>query len=157
MEIMERVTHTFNVRRGFFESKAWKNQAKILYKLGEPKTFSELCGILKKESGIRKPKSSVSYALRELIRRGEVIGAINSGTLRNTRGRLVTVYKLTGHHPIFHGGAPRNAPTDGSDYSIMRLYLDEKGNPIGRQFFKKIKRKLGEGYTYRKISPVLPP
>jgi len=126
----------------------------ILTNLGEPKTFPELCELLEEETGIRRPKSSVSYALRELIRRGEVVGAIDEGTLKKTRGKLIPVFKRTGRHALLLGGEPKDAPTDGRDYSIMDLYTHKKGYFIGRQFFKKIKRKHGKGaYAYKRIGP----
>jgi len=42
---------------------------------------------------------------------------------------------------IIHGGDLKDRPTDGSDYSIMRAYKDEKGNLVGRQFFRKLVKK----------------
>jgi len=156
---MDWVTEKIVKKAGFFESKAWANQAKILGNLGEPKTFSELCRLLRKEQGIRKPKSSVSYALRDLIQRREVIGVIDADSLRNTNGRLIPIFKLTGYRPPIHGAKPKDYRDSGAD--VVRLYKNEKGTPVCRQLFKKIRKGKGrteiDGYTYRRIGGILPP
>jgi hypothetical protein len=144
---------TPTVRPGFFNSKAWKNQQIIKSFLEEPKTFPELCELLKKERKICKSKSSVSYALREVIRRGEVVGEINAESLKQTKGKIIPIYRRTRKLTIFHGGEPEDHRSDGRE--IMRCYIDQRGNLVGKQFFKKIKRK-SRGYTYRRTSPILP-
>jgi len=126
----------------------------ILSSLDEPKTFAELCRLLDREVGMKNARSSVLYALRELIGQGQVVGIIDEESLKKTGKKLVPVFKLTGNQVIFLGGSSKDHPTDGSDYSIMKLYTDEKGNFIGKQYFKKIKRRSYRGETYRRISPL---
>jgi len=161
---MESIT----VPQRFFQSKAWKNQQIIRSFLEDPKTFPEICEILKSKQIIKNPKSSVQYALTDLIRRGEVIGEINAESLKikKIKGRLIPVYRRTGKIAIFHGEAPKPGQKiitkSGSreyrndDYDVMRVYIDpETGGPFGKQFFKKIKAKHGKGHGYRRVTPII--
>jgi len=121
-----------------------------------PKTFREICKAVEQERDLKNAKSSVLNALRVMVRSGEVVGEINAETLDKTGGKLAPLYRHTGNTLVYHGGACKDAPRDGSDYSIVRVYKDDKGNLIAKQYFKKTKRKYGNGYTYRAISEVLP-
>lgn len=152
-ERMELVTLTHFAKKDFFKSKAWKIQTRILDSLNEPKTFSEICEMIRKDFHIRKPKSSAFYALTKLIERGEAKGVIDYKTLKKTKSRLRPMFAKTGFMAIFHGDPKER--TNGSDFSIMRAYKDDKGNLVAKQFFKTVPKKSG-GQYYRKISPVLP-
>jgi len=141
---------------GFFDTRAWKIQNLFLCSLDEPKTFPELCDLVKKELGIRNPDSSAFYALREMISRGEVVGVIDEESLKKTAGKkLSPIFKLTGNRVIF-----REQPIDGSGDMFMKLLMSEQGNIAAKQFYIKRKRKTSSyifrphGYADRRTGPV---
>jgi len=102
-----------------------------------PKTWDEL----RKE--LKEPRTSVYFALRDLIRWKIVYGFIDDGTLGKTKNRFTPVFNLTGINPIIQGGGFSDKS---AVYSVLEL--DDKGNEIGRQRYKKVKSRLGSRYEY---------
>jgi len=126
------------LKEGFLESKEYRIMKRIEKTLATgTKTFEQLYKELK------EPKTSVYFALRSLIRWKVVYAFIDNQTLEKTKGKFMPFYNLTGINPIMHGGGLSDKST-----ICAVLELDDKGNEIGRQRYKRIRSRLGSRYEY---------